>query len=178
MTTIQKIEAAKYEVHVLDEGIRGIYAHGAALRQLVQEKDREILSTLSFCGWPDPFNVMADASIVIALTTSAPMVSLPILKELLRVCEASQEFQTACQIIEPMLEKVAALEAEADSEAAIYAGQLNAIRDAEEAAAVKASIALDKDPALAKLRAAAETARPAHIEPPPFRGKVELANIG
>ena len=175
MTTIQKLEAAKHEVAHIDERYRGLFTHGTALRLLVKEKDLEIINILATGGWPDPFNVLSDGSFVNALTTSAPMISFPILKQLLAVCEESDEFQIACRLIQPLVDQIGELEAQASTEAHAYALKLQAISAAEAAAVEKAIAAAEADPAIAKLRSQAEAVRPAHIEAPPFRGRVELA---
>ncbi len=79
--------------------------------------------------------------------------------------------------MQPLIDRVAELETEQQAESQRYAEKLHAIREAEATALEKARLALERDPAVAKLRSQAETCRPAHIEPPPlFRGKVEFAS--
>ena len=174
-STIEKLDSAQHELNKVEAHNRGAYAHGMALKQLWAEKQAEVLHLLSEQGMPDVMNPISDAGWLLAYASSPMTSRIPVLKAMYDISQASTHFKEACELIQPILDRVAKLEAEVLEENRAYALKLRAIADAEEAALAKAMLAAAADPAIAKLRSQAEAVRPANIDPPIFRGKVDLA---
>jgi hypothetical protein len=177
MTNTQTLlEAAIQEVEGTLAHHQAIYTNGIALSSRAETARIEFMNRIRGTsgdgsplnlqkGWPEIENILGSESVSRYLVASAVATAV----------QASPAFQEADAIITPLIADVRRLEALIEAEQTAYGQKLAAIRDAEEAAISKAQAALEADPAVKKLREQAEAARPSHIEPPPFRGKVALA---
>jgi hypothetical protein len=175
MTTPEKIEATKNEVgNQLVSHIQA-YCSGMALRELHAELKTRFLFELGMNPAPEPFNTSNCKGHVLGLIRGTTFIEFASLETALRINEASEHFKEAYAIMQPLIDRVAELEAELQAEVETYAEKLHAIRSAEETALEKARLALEKDQNISKLRSQAEAVRPPHIEPPTvFRGRVEI----
>lgn len=175
MNTSEKIEAARNEVGSVPQHHIDAYCTGMALRLLHAKLEKQFLNSLASNPIAEPLNPSSSIGHVLGLVRGRDFADFSALETALRLNEASDHFKTAYEIMQPLVDRVAALEADLQAEVEAYAEKLHAIRAAEETALEKARLALEKDPAVAKLRSQAEAVRPAHIEPEPlFRGRVEI----
>lgn len=149
-----------------------------ALRELHAERKKEVLFQMQLHPLPDPLNISNCKRHVLGIAKGSAFAEFTGIDAALRMNDASDNFQTAHAVIQPLVDRVAELEAELQGEAVLYAESCRALHEAEAVALEKARASLEKDPTVAKLRSQAEAVRPSHIEPTaPFRGKVELAAI-
>jgi hypothetical protein len=153
------------------------YTNGMALRTLHAEKEPGFLFSLSVNDAPTPLCIPNSLGYIFNHVRSYAAAEFLAIRQALEICETSPAFIEAFAIMDPLVQEVRRLEAKLEQEQLEYGRKLGAIKEAEDAALEKARIALEKDPALSKLRTEAEAVRPPHIEPPPFRGKVQLAVV-
>ena len=172
-STIEKLDAAQNELNSVEQTHRGAWAHGMALRHLWAEREEEILHLLSEQGLPDVMNPTSDTGWLLAYASSPMTSRLPALKVMLDISESSQQFKEACEIIGPIIDRIAVLEAQLEAENAERGKLSNALREAEELARAKAEAALGRDPTVLAARKALEAAQPAPVPEPPalIRGR-------
>lgn len=180
--TEQKLELAKDKIGNVLHHHRCAYVNGISLRDLYADKERVFLASLSQHSAPQVLRIPNCHSHVHHLTVSAMGGDFGTLKILLDLSEASAEFKEAYQILQPLVDRVAELEAEIEDERLVAAEASNKLRDAVEAARLAAEEKLAKDPAVLAAQKAFEAAQPALVPAPTpdivlTRGKVKLEAV-
>jgi aminopeptidase N len=174
------LEAVKHEIGHILHNVQCAYVNGMALRNLYTEKERHFLFNLSQHPAAEVLRIPNCLSHMNSLAASSLGSDFGTLKILLDLSEQSAEFQEAHGILQPLVDRVAELEAEIMEENAVAGRAANALAEAIEAARQAAEDKLAKDPAVIAARKALDAAQPALVPQPaldtspPFRGKVKI----
>ena len=179
----QQLEAVKHEIGNVLHNTRCAYTNGMALRQLYTEKEKHFLFNLSQHPAAEVLRIPNCVSHMNNLATTSLGSGLGTLKILLDLSEASAEFQEAYSILQPMVDRVAELEAEIQDERNTAGRAAHALAEAIEVARIAAEDKVAKDPAVIAARKALEAAQPALVPVPaepekPFRGKIRIDGDG
>ena len=175
----QQLEAVKHEIGNVLHNTRCAYTNGMALRQLYTEKEKHFLFNLSQHPAAEVLRIPNCVSHMNNLATTSLGSGLGTLKILLDLSEASAEFQEAYSILQPMVDRVAELEAEIQDERNTAGRAAHALAEAIEVARLAAESKAMRDPAVVAAQKAHEAAQPALVPEavdtsPPFRGRVAL----
>jgi hypothetical protein len=178
----QQLEAAKNAVGSVLHNTRCAYTNGMALRQLYTEKEKHFLFNLSEHSAPEVLRIPNCLSHINNIATTSLGSNFGTLKILLDLSEASAEFQEAYSILQPMVDRVAELEAEIQAETETASRALHALHEAEDAARQAAESKAMRDPAVIAARKALEDSQPALVpeaaEPAPLiRGRQKLETV-
>jgi hypothetical protein len=175
-----QLEAVKHEIGHILHNVQCAYVNGMALRNLYSEKEGHFLFNLSQHPAPEVLRIPNCIGHMNQLAASSVGQDFGTLKILLDLSSASAEFQEAHSIIQPLVDRVAELEAEIEDERNTAGRAANALAEAEAAARQAAEDKLAKDPAVIAARKAFDAAQPALVPQPaldtspPFRGKVKI----
>ena len=156
MNTLEQIADVQRQVSSLPHSVRAVYTNGTALKNIWLEKKEELLLELSQHPAPSPLDVPNGTSHPYGFVRSPVFTEVAMLRLVLDLAEQSVEFQDACAVIEPMLEKIAELEADHAAAVAEKGRKMNALRDAEETALEAARAAALESPAVLAARRALE----------------------
>lgn len=144
------------------------YVNTMALRQLVGKRETSFLNFMSVHAAPQPLHIPRCLAHVFndVREPSGNTHEFLALRQALEVAEADAATAEAFTIMEPLVEEVRRLEALLLAETADYHAKMQQVAAAQEKATADALAAVEADPAIGKLRQAAESIRPAHIDPP------------
>jgi hypothetical protein len=179
MTTIEKLEneitELKSTIECHPPETKAIYLNGVNLRQLYSEELARVRSQLLF----HPFSRITNRSNTICDSFShaensknGTLIHLSFVAD---VAESMPEFQAAYKLIQPLVNKLAELEADLVAEVDLRGKKQSALNAAREAALERARLAAETDPSV--LAAEADLAA---LERPPGKAKAKsgTADLG
>jgi len=175
----QELENIKNATGNIPHNVRCAYVNGMNLRSLYAEMEKDILFNLGEHPAPEVLRLGNCAGHMFGHVRAKDGNSFATLKIMLDLSEASDAFKESYAVLQPMLDRIAELEAEILAERETAALALHALNEAEAAAREKAEALLAKDPTVAAARKALEAAQPALVpvpveHPKPFRGTLKI----
>ena len=154
MNTPEKIEALKNQVTGLPYTARALFTNVAALQNVWLDKKAAVLLEFSHHPKPNPLDIPNSTNHSYSLIISPLFTEIATLRLTLEVAQASQEYQQACKVIEPLLEEIVRLEVQLAAEVAEKSERSRILREAEEAALAAATAKAAADPAVVAARKA------------------------
>ena len=157
MTTQEKILELQNKVISLPYTARAIFTNVTALQNVWLDKKAAVLLELSHHPKPNPLDIPNSTNHSYSLIISPLFTEIATLRLTLEVAQASQEYIAAAAVIQPMLDLLAALEAQLAAENDHRASKHRDLRDAEEAALEAAKLAALNSPEVIAARRALES---------------------
>jgi hypothetical protein len=155
---MEKITDSKERLNDVSALHRICYLRRAALQEHIEELESPLITALVGGGSGDLNVPQNNLSGIVSLFHSDALGMLAKAREAMRLLEASQDFLDAVKVMEPLLELVAADNAEIEEHRRLMGEASNAEREALEAARTKAEAKIaaevDRDPRVIKAREA------------------------